>query len=369
MNSKTDIFILSAGYGEGHNSAAWNIHHALEAHRSTLLLDPCALGSPFTNEKIRSLYRLITTHTPWIWEKIYNSTEKQDFSKSHIPLMRKPEKLLAKLITQHQPKVIISTYPIYPYFLERIYANSPLEKPPIVTLVTDSMEINAAWRKAPTDFWLVTEARTRNTLIEQGLPESKILETGFPVHPHFADLTPVSAEDDLKPFKMLYFPTAKKPHVRRISKELLEAAGENSSLTIVLGRNTKNLHSRAQDIKDIYKERVTIKGWTKKVPELLNSHHVVIGKAGGATVHEALAAACPMIIHHLVPGQEQGNLNLLRQLKGGQLADKPGDLSACIREMLTNDAHEWRTMKRNLLRQARPAAAETVAKFILSQIS
>lgn len=283
--------------------------------------------------------------------------------------MRKPERLLAKLITEHQPKIIISTYPLYPYFLERIYKINQLEKPPIITVVTDSIEINAAWRKAPTDFWLVTDSRTRNALIQQGLDESKILETGFPVHPHFSDLTPISAEDELKPFKMLYFPTAKKPHVRRLSKELLDAGGKDSTLTIVLGRNVKNLHSRAQEIKDTYKGRVTIKGWTKKVPELLNSHHVVIGKAGGATVHEALAATCPMIIHHLVPGQEQGNLDLLRHLKGGHLADKPGDLSACIREMLANDAHGWRAMKRNLSRQARPAASKTVANFILSQIS
>ena len=34
--------------------------------------------------------------------------------------------------------------------------------------------------------------------------------------------------------------------------------------------------------------RVRIIGWTRKIPRLLNSHHLVIGKAGGATVHEAI---------------------------------------------------------------------------------
>lgn len=287
-----------------------------------------------------------------------------------MPLMRKPEALLGEIVAQSQPKVIISTYPLYPYFLERIYneTNPPQAKPLIVTVVTDSMLVNAAWRKAPTDFWLVTDAKTRSALLHHGIADSKVIETGFPVHPRFAELSSVTAESSIKPFKMLYFPTAKRPHVRRISRELLDAGGEDSSLTIVLGRNTKKLRRRAQEIEDQYPGRVTVKGWTKEVPELLNSHHVVIGKAGGATVHEALAASCPMIIHHLVPGQEQGNLDLLRHLEGGCLADQPGDLAACISSMLANDASQWRTMKRNLSRQARPAAAHTVANFILSKL-
>ncbi len=104
------------------------------------------------------------------------------------------------------------------------------------------------------------------------------------------------------------------------------------------------------------------------MPELLNSHHLVVGKAGGATVHESLAAACPMLIHHLVPGQEEGNLNLLRHLNGGDLADTPGALASHLREMLADNATGWRKMKRSLARQARPSAAHTAANFILSQL-
>ena len=367
MSNNADILILTAGFGEGHNSAAVNLHRALEPHAATLCADPCALGAPFLNERIRSVYLGVTTHAPWLWRKIYLSTEKQDFSKDRLPMMRKPENKLHELIIQHRPQVIVSTYPLYPYFLERIFQNKQL-KVPVVTVVTDSIEINAAWRKAPTDYWLVTDQRTREALTRQGLPETRIIETGFPVHPHFADLTPVTAEDGLTPFRILYFPTPKKPHVRRVSRELLESAGKHTTLTIVLGRNTRRLYSRAREIKDAFPGRVTIKGWSKKVPELLNNHHLVVGKAGGATVHESLAAACPMLIHHLVPGQEEGNLDLLRHLNGGHLADTPGALSVHLREMLADDASGWRAMKRNLTRNARPSAAHTAANFILSRL-
>ncbi|MCP5536338.1 MAG: hypothetical protein H7A51_08915 [Akkermansiaceae bacterium] len=368
VSNKADILILTAGFGEGHNSAALNLQRALKPHASVIYADPCAMGAPFVNKQLQNFYREVTTHAPWLWRKIYLSTERQDFSKDRIPFMRKPENTLRELIVAHQPKVIVSTYPLYPYFLERIFQDG-IPRVPVITVVTDSIEINAAWRKAPTDYWLVTDQRTRESLIRQGLPETRIIETGFPVDPHFADLNPVTADDDLDPFRILYFPTPKKPHVRRVSRELLETTATTTTVTIVLGKNFRKLYSRAREIKDTFPGRVRIKAWTSKVPELLNNHHLVVGKAGGATVHEALAASCPMLIHHLVPGQEEGNLNLLRHLKGGDLADTPGALASNLRGMLGDQAAGWRAMKRNLTRQARPSAAHTAANFILSRFT
>ena len=366
--NETKILILTAGFGEGHNSAALNLQRALKPRATTLCADPCALGAPWVTRQLQNLYRKITTHAPWLWRKIYDSTERQDFSKKRLPFMRKPEKKLRELILEFKPDAILSTYPLYPYFIERIF-NQGITRVPVFTIVTDSIAINAAWRKAPTDFWLVTDQHTKDALSQQGLPEHQIIDTGFPVDPHFADLQPVSSEDTLKPLRILYFPTPKKPHVRRVSRELLESTGPDSELTIVLGKHLRKIHRRAKEIEEQYPGRVTIKGWSKKVPELLNSHHLVVGKAGGATVHEALAAECPMLIHHLVPGQEEGNLSLLHHLHGGDLAESEGSLSGHLGEMLADDASLWRNMKRDLAQHSRPSAAQRAADFILQQIS
>ena len=366
--NETKILILTAGFGEGHNSAALNLQRALEPRATTLCADPCALGAPWVTRQLQNLYRKITTHAPWLWRKIYDSTERQDFSKKRLPFMRKPEEKLRELILEFKPDAILSTYPLYPYFIERIF-NQGIARVPVFTVVTDSIAINAAWRKAPTDFWLVTDQHTKDALTQQGLPEHQIIDTGFPVDPHFADLQPVSSEDTLKPLRILYFPTPKKPHVRRVSRELLESTGPDSELTIVLGKHLRKIHRRAKEIEEQYPGRVTIKGWSKKVPELLNSHHLVVGKAGGATVHEALAAECPMLIHHLVPGQEEGNLSLLHRLHGGDLAESEGSLSDHLGEMLADEASLWRNMKRDLAQHSRPSAAQRAADFILQQIS
>ena len=324
------------------------------------------LSAPHSTSVIQWAYRLVTTHFPKIWEKIYRGTDQCDFSRPNLPLMRQPESFLQTLVKEFQPDAIVSTYPIYPYFLERHFQETG-KRLPVFTVVTDSIEINASWLRAPTDWFLVTDQTTRESMHHWGIPEEKIISTGFPVNPMFSELSPITKDDSCKPFRVLYFPTAKKPFVRRHARALLEASPD-VHLTIVMGKNFRSLHSRAAEIKAAYPGRVRLLGWTRKVPQLLNKHHLVVGKAGGATVHEAIAARCPMLIHHLVPGQEEGNLQLLKQLDAGDLAEDPKDLTQAVSRLLSNDASKWREMKSNLEKHDRIDGAILASDFILKTI-
>ncbi len=359
------VLILTAAFGEGHNSAARNLALALKETGATAeIADPCMLGAPVSTRFLSKGYRLLTTHAPQLWHRVYLSTDQVDFSRQRFPLMRKPERRLGELLDQFRPDVIVSTYPLYPYFLDRLLAGKT-RKPAVVTVVTDSIEINAAWLKAPTDAWLVTDPLTREAMIRGGVPADRLVDTGFPVHPSFSRLQPLSGDAPADPFDVLYFTTAKRPHVRRISKALLEAS-PRTRVTIVLGKNVRILYQRAREIRAAFPGRVRLKGWTRKVPELLNRHHLVVGKAGGATVHEAIAARCPMLVHHLVPGQEEGNLRLLEEIGGGRLAETPEAIHAAAADLLADNAVLWRNMKRRLAIHGRNAGALSAARYLLS---
>lgn len=362
------IIITTAGFGEGHNSAANHLAIALEPNAEVEIIDPCDRGAPWVNARLRSFYRFITTHSPKTWAKIYKSTDKHDFSKERLPLMRKPENALHEAILSFAPDAIISTYPLYPYFLERSFNQGAL-RVPVFTVITDSIEINSSWTKAPTNYWLVTDMLTKKKLVQKGLKEKKIIVTGFAVHPRFQSLPTISPSSSTRPFKVLYFPTSKKPTVRRFVRAILEAADGNTEVTVVLGRNVKKLYDRAREIQLEFPGRVQIKGWTRRVPELLCDHHLVVGKAGGATVHESIAAQTPMLIHHLVPGQEEGNLALLKDIGAGQLTETSKQVRKAINFMTANDAVQWRKMKTNLQQKTLPCGATAAANFILSQIS
>ncbi len=362
------ILIVTAAFGEGHNSAAKNLALGLQSLDATVkVADPCQESTPLITNLLCQGYRFVTTHAPKLWYQIYQSTDDMDFSRQSSMFMRKPENALAAMVKNFQPHAIVSTYPIYPYFLDRILANQP-DRPKVITVVTDSIEINASWRKAPTDLWMVTDPATRNIMQRAGLPPEKLIDTGFPVNPCFAKLQPRHAEESLDRFRVLYFPTSKKPHVRRISRAILDSSPQ-TTLTLVLGKNVRRLYKQAHEIKMAYPGRVRIIGWTRRVPELLSKHHIVVGKAGGATVHEAIAAQCPMVVFHLVPGQEEGNLKLLESIGCGKYAEDAYEVRTILTDLLADDASLWRSMKRAMALNPRHSGAIHAARHILEMIS
>jgi processive 1,2-diacylglycerol beta-glucosyltransferase len=239
---------------------------------------------------------------------------------------------------------------------------------PVFTVVTDSMEINAAWLRSPSNQWLVTDDTTRETMMGAGLDSHKLAVTGFQVHPKFAHMQTLGPDVDCSKFRILYFPTAKVAHMTKQAHALLDKV-PSVYLTIVMGKNVRRLYRAAKKIKAAYPGRVRLIGWTTRIPEYFGTHHLAVGKAGGATVHEAIAARCPMLIPHLVPGQEEGNLRLLEAIGGGALADTPSELRRHLTEMLANNAASWREMKHAMAKGGRNSGALIAAYLILSRIN
>ena len=367
MNQSPRILILTAAFGEGHNSAAQNLALALtHLGIENTVADPCLLSAPRITAILQWGYRLVTTHLPRIWGKIYFAADHFDFSRPRLPLTHPPETYLRTLLTTYQPHAIVSTFPLYPYFLARHFQKTG-EKIPTFTIVTDSIEINTSWLRGPTDHFLVTDQPTLASIHTKGIPTQKITTTGFPVHPTFATLPPLPATAPTTPFRILYFPTAQTSLILPHSRAILDTS-PHIHLTIVLGKNLRRLHSRARLLRTSYPGRVHILGWTRKIPTLLTTHHLAIGKAGGATVHEAIAAHTPMLIHHLVPGQEEGNLKLLLHLGAGHLAETPAALTTALTHILADNASAWRKMKIALQNHNTSHGAQNTANFILNHI-
>ena len=97
------------------------------------------------------------------------------------------------------------------------------------------------------------------------------------------------------------------------------------------------------------------------------THHVVISKAGGATTQEAIAARCPMIVNQVVPGQEEGNYELLRRHHAGALAETPDAVLATLHEAFANHAAGWRRWREALATLTRNDAARDIVSRTLSE--
>ena len=133
-----------------------------------------------------------------------------------------------------------------------------------------------------------------------------------------------------------------------------------------MGRDAElkaKLVERTRDVED----RVRVFGWTNQMPQLLRSSHLVIGKAGGALVQEAIAAQCPMIVNQIIPGQEEGNARLIQDQDLGAVAEKNREVAEAVEQAFAWKAKRWKQWRENLGKLSRPDAALRVAELILSE--
>lgn len=360
------ILILTAGFGEGHNTAARNIGEALQEHPDVTarVVDIYTLTHPRVNKVLQKGYVFAINKLPFLWEQIFNfinhpgSLEKTLFMASHL------KRALGKLIGEFNPDVIISTYPLYSFLIHQLRQDChPACQAPLVTVITDSTAVNTSWYRCPANnFFIVADEETAAIVKHDHITPEKIKILGFPVTPRLATLAMTSVAS-LQPWKILYLPSSKLAHTLEVLQELHQLP--DVEVTVVTGR-LEELYAALKQSPLIDGKKIKLLGWTDQMPELLTSHHLYIGKAGGATVHEAIAAQCPVLISHVVPGQEEGNIELIERLDIGRLAvHYPVNLAASVTEIFAHDTAMWHRWKNNLKKIGSSSASRNIAEFIL----
>ena len=364
---KKRILILTASFGEGHNSAARGIRDGLArvAPEGTEveLHDLFAEAYGPVNELVRKSYLAVVNLAPRAWGAVYRWLDsKKDFDTDFARFSRL-ESHLAALLQRFQPDVMISTFPVYPNVLRRIQErNLDFSRAcKIVAVVTDSITINATWYRCRADYFLVANEQSASVLREVGAPTEKIKVFGFPVSPKFADsarsnsvLPPSNSERRV--LYMIHAATRGAPELAHLLAEL------GVDLTVTIGR----ADTLKPEIEAATGNKAKVIGWTTELPRILHESHLLIGKAGGATVQETIAAACPMIINYVVAGQEEGNARLIVETNSGVIADSPREVIAQVQHAFAADGKQWREWSANISKLSRPRAALDIAEFLLS---
>jgi processive 1,2-diacylglycerol beta-glucosyltransferase len=73
-----------------------------------------------------------------------------------------------------------------------------------------------------------------------------------------------------------------------------------------------------------------------------------------------------MLVSQIVPGQEEGNYELIRRHDAGALAETPAEIVATLQRLFADDAAVWRRWRTNLKKIAHPAAARQIAATVLA---
>ena len=363
------ILIFTAGYGEGHNAAARALAAACDLEYgpgTARIVDLFALSKPRFNQIARRAYLATINGAPRLWSRLYAWIDRYNIVPRCLWLMRRERSLLAQIIADEKPVVLCSTYPVYSFLLARLAADGAT-LPPHFNVVTDSISINSLWWRAGAAGWFVPNPDSAEVMQRGGVEADRLHVTGFPVPAFFGDQADLLSPPDLTAAgnapRILYIINSGTNHAAETAQRLLDEA--SWEITIAVGRD----ELLRRELTLLAANRALpahILGWTDQIPHLLMTHHVVISKAGGATTQEAIAARCPMIVNQIVPGQEEGNYELLRRTGAGALAETPDAVLATLRTAFADRGQLWRQWRAALAPIVRNDAARVIAQHLLN---
>lgn len=369
----TDILILSASYGGGHNQVARALTQELQKQATGIkitTIDFCDLLFPLINRISQFSYTQSIRHFPVGYALYYQATgniSPGSFWQRRLNRMGYSELIL--LVNRLEPRVIISTFPLPSGVLSQMKQAGVLDVP-VVTVITD-MCVHSQWVHPKTDLYLVGSHEVAIGLEKRVVSREKIAITGIPILPVFrqdVEVEKVKQEFGLDPeMKVILFMGGNDGifgtnHFSFLLRDL----PDNIQPVIITGSN-QDLYEKLKSA-SYQKCRVRAFKYVENIAALMKVSDLLVTKAGGVTISEALAVGLPMIIFKPTPGHEEANARFLAKYRAAFIVKRDLGLRKVINRMIIDeDLRQY--FGRNCMKIATPDSAEKGARLILNLIA
>jgi 1,2-diacylglycerol 3-beta-galactosyltransferase len=231
-------------------------------------------------------------------------------------------------------------------------------------MIAELVTIHTSWVDQRVGRYLVGTDEVASALRRAGIADERVSLTGLPVGPLFGRIGEPTRDlrlrlrliPDRTTALLLAGGEGSGPVVETVTR--LSRALPDLQLVVVCGRNA---HLRQRLDEYCLPPEVRVLGFVENMPELMHAADFVITKGGPQSIAEALAAGKPMIVTHLLPGQEAGNGAFVVRRGAGYLALTLPDVLAATRRMV-HDAPTRERLAASARAAGRPEAAERVAR-------
>ena len=232
---------------------------------------------------------------------------------------------LLKRVCALKPRVVFATHHLPLVVLGRARRKGWLDAP-LVGVVTD-YTAHACWAESGVNAFAVPCPRARHELMLHGIEPPRIAVTGLPVRAAFERVRSLRAPAPGERLRVLV--TSGGFGVGPIARVVESFAGiDGVELVVVCGRATK-LVERVTRVAAEAGVRARVVGFERNMAARVGEAHVVVGKAGGLTISEAMTAGRPLAIVAAVPGNESLNEEFVVD-GGGGIASTPDDVGEAI---------------------------------------
>lgn len=340
--STADVVLLESTYGGGHTQAGVALAAALtelEPGLTVERIDFFDLVNPTLNVAARFAYAQWIARVPVLWREFYERTGQLPPTSSWQQFLnRLGARRLARFLKERRPRVVVATHPTPGCVAAQLRRDGHLTAP-VVTVVTDYIA-HSFWVHPDIDRFIVGHEAVRDGLVARGVAEERVSVTGIPIHPRFqraVDAARVRAGLGLSGDPVVLFMAGSYGQVRGMVPACQQLASSDLplQLVVVAGRDAQ-LERRIRAATEGARRPVRVMGFVDNVHELMSIADLLVSKAGGLTVSEALAKGLPMLIYRPIPGQEEGNAAFLVAHGAARVVQDPESLLAGVRGLLSD---------------------------------
>ena len=123
---------------------------------------------------------------------------------------------------------------------------------------------------------------------------------------------------------------------------------DNYRIVVVCGNNEKLRESIQKDYANlIQRQKIILYGFTRNIPDIMESSDIIITKPGGLTVSEAIAKKLPIVVPYYIPGHEKENLDFLIKSGLAIYVDGIDNLKELIKSIM-RDPKKLDDIKKNM---------------------
>jgi processive 1,2-diacylglycerol beta-glucosyltransferase len=344
VSGPSRVLILSADVGEGHAAAARALSQQIKAspeQAEVTIIDGLAAMGPLLRPVVEDGYRVQLRFFPWTYTVVYWLLE-------HVlPIRMVVRRLLctlgsrplARAIAEHNPDVIVSTYPAVTVVLAHLRRRRVVDCPTVAT-ITDLTGL-FFWAQPGIDTHLVMYGESMRSVeriagrgsvqLVRPLISAEFLEPRCPTESRRALGLPEQGR--------MVVVSGGGWGVGDIAGAVGEftMVPEVTSIVCLAGRNEQ----LADKLNGVFAEepRVHVYGFTDKMPDLLAAADVLVHSTGGVTCLEAKAAGTPVVSYGLPVGHARLNTRAMAGLDLLRLANDTDELRQHVQaSFLAEDA-------------------------------
>jgi len=371
MDRPRRILILTADDGFGHRSAA----NAVAAAFKQQYAGRCQVDiiNPIDDPRVAPIlresaadYDRIVRLSPQLYQLGYDASDyvvPSAIMESALTLLL--YEVMRDLIDTHQPDAILTTYPLYQIPLLSVYAINRRHIP-LVTTVTDLATVHRTWFVPRVDACVVPTPIVQGLALSHGLGPDQIHPLGIPVNPLFAAPRPSKAELRARLGWDPNLLTVLAVGSRRVDRlvdalNVVNHFGAPLQAIAVAGRDAE-LFAELRSLE--WHIPAHVYEFAANIPEMMLAADLIICKAGGLIVTEALAAGLPLLLVDAIPGQETGNAAYVVENGAGELVQSPVEILQTLGHWLGSQRQMLDSRMRQAASLGHPRAALDVADLL-----